>query len=191
MSAEWMSASLEWLGSPLNVGALFALFAHFLVLSLLSIGGVMSTSADMHRFVVGEHQWITDAQFTASIALGQAAPGPNVLFVAVIGWNVAGALGAFAAMSGILLPSTTLAIWASRWGRSNRDAIGVRAFMLGFAPVTIGLMLSAGWVLSEPASGHPGSITLIALTVLVMMRTRASPVLLMAVGAIAGALGFA
>ena len=77
----------------------------------------------MHRYLVVEHGWITDAQFTASIAIAQAAPGPNVLFVAVLGWNVAGPLGMLATMAGILLPSTALTLFATRWGHAAaRDA---------------------------------------------------------------------
>ena len=86
------------------------------MLSLLAIGGAITTAPDMHRYVVDEHHWISDAQFSASIAIAQAAPGPNVLFVAVLGWNVAGPLGALATMAGTLLPSTALTLVATRWG---------------------------------------------------------------------------
>ena len=72
----------------------------------------------MQRYLVHEHGWISDADFTASVALAQAAPGPNVLFVAVLGWNVAGPLGAAVTLAGIMLPSTTLALWATRWAPS-------------------------------------------------------------------------
>ena len=64
------------------------LFLHYLSLSLLSIGGAITTAPDMHRFLVDQQHWLTDAQFNASIAIAQAAPGPNVLFVALLGWNV-------------------------------------------------------------------------------------------------------
>ena len=70
------------------------------MLSLLAVGGAITTAPDMQRYVVGEHGWISDAQFTASVAIAQAAPGPNVLFVAVIGWNVAGLAGVPATMAG-------------------------------------------------------------------------------------------
>ncbi|CAN5504182.1 chromate transporter [soil metagenome] len=182
---------LQALGSPLDAAALFALFVHFALLSLLAIGGAISAAPDMHRFVVDEHHWITDAQFTASVALAQAAPGPNVLFVAVIGWNVAGPLGALACMLGILIPSTTLALWATRWGHARRDTLAVRAFTLGLAPITVGLMLATGWILAEPSRHMWGSMVLVIVTVVVSMRTRLSPVVMIAIGAIAGALGLA
>ena len=93
-----------------------SLFIHYLSLSLLAIGGAISTASDMHRFLVDEQHWLTDAQFNASIAIAQAAPGPNVLFIALMGWNVGlnaggmmtGLLGVFTAMLGMLIPSTTL-----------------------------------------------------------------------------------
>ena len=86
----------------------------------------------MHNYLVGQKGWISDGQFNASIALAQAAPGPNVLFIAVLGWNVglnAGGglaagmsawwtalLGVAIAMVGILLPSTTLTYGATLMG---------------------------------------------------------------------------
>ena len=63
-------------------------FTHYLGLSLLSVGGAITTAPDMHRFLVDRQQWLTDPQFSASVAIAQAAPGPNVLFVALLGWNV-------------------------------------------------------------------------------------------------------
>lgn len=173
---------------------LFGLFTHFLVLSLLAVGGAITTVPDMHRYIVAEHHWLTDAQFTASIAIAQAAPGPNVLFVAVLGWNVAGPLGAFATMTGILVPSTVLSLWATRWGARRRETRFVRAFTAGLAPITLGLLLATGWVLAEPFLRDPahrwGALALIAVSIGAMLRTRLSPMWLVALGSVVGALGF-
>jgi len=161
---------------------------------MLAVGGAITTVPDMHRFIVAEHHWLTDAQFTASIAIAQAAPGPNVLFVAVLGWNVAGALGALATMTGILIPSTALSLWATRWGSQRRDTRGVRAFTTGLTPLTLGLLLSTGWVLAEPylrsADHRWGALALIAVTALVMLRTKLSPIWLVALGMVVGGLGW-
>lgn len=160
-----------------------ALFGHFMLLSLLAVGGAISTAPDMHRYLVIEQHWINDAQFNASIAIAQAAPGPNVLFVAVLGWNVAGPLGALATMSGILIPSTVLSLWATRWGAQRRDTRGVRAFTTGMAPLTLGLLLATGWLLAEPARRSVGGVALVVVTVLVMLRSKLSPMWLVAAGA--------
>lgn len=179
--------------SALGAADLFALFAHFLLLSLLAVGGAITTAPDMHRYLVGEHGWLTDAQFTSSVAIAQAAPGPNILFVAVLGWNVAGPVGALATLAGILLPSTTLTLYVTRWGARRRETRGMRAFTHGMAPITIGLLFATGWLLAEPYVSDPahrlGAIVLIAVTVAVMLRTRWSPMWLVGLGALVGAFG--
>ena len=73
------------------------LFLHYFSLSLLSVGGAITTAPDMHRFLVEQRQWLTDAQFSASIAIAQAAPGPNVLFIALMGWHIGMNTGSMAA----------------------------------------------------------------------------------------------
>ena len=133
------------------------LFGHYMLLSLLSIGGAISTTSEMHRFLVVEHHWLTQSQFNDSIAIAQAAPGPNVLFVALMGWNVglnagsytAAVAGVVVTMLGILIPSTTLTYTAARWGHRNRELLGVRAFKQGVAPVVVGLMVSVGIILGS------------------------------------------
>lgn len=164
-----------------------ALFGHFMLLSLLAVGGAITTAPDMQRYLVGERGWLSDGQFTASVALAQAAPGPNVLFVAVLGWNVGGLAGVVATMAGSLLPSTTLALAATRWGAQRAGSRAVRAFTTGMAPLTIGLLAATGWVLTEPVRGAPLLLALVPVTMLVMLRTKASPLWPIALGAVVGA----
>ena len=184
-----------WFHTALSSADLLGLLGHFLVLSLFAVGGAITTAPDMHRYMVGEHHWITDAQFTTSIAIAQAAPGPNVLFVAVLGWNVAGPLGATATMAGILLPSTALSIYASRWGTARRETRAVRAFTTGLTPLTIGLLCASGWILAEPYIAEPshrlGAAGLILVSIGVMVWTRLGPMWLVGLGAVVGALGWA
>jgi chromate transporter len=176
---------------PLTGSELLGLFGHFMVLSLLAIGGAFGAASDMQRYLVLERGWITDTGFTASIALAQAAPGPNILFVAVLGWNVAGLVGALTTMVGVMLPSTMVSLWASRWRMRHRETLGVRAFTVGMAPMTIGLLLATGWILTEPTRSHVGALLLIAATIALSLRTRLSPMWMVAGGAVVGALGWA
>jgi chromate transporter len=167
-----------------------ALFAHFAALSLLAIGGAITTVPEMHRFVVDQRGWLSDAAFSGSIALAQAAPGPNVLFVAVIGYNVAGLAGVTATLSGSLLPSAVLAVAAGRWGRQPKTVPAFQALTQGLAPITIGLLLATGWVLTEPSRTRWGTVPLLAGTIWLMLRTRLSPVWPILAGAVAGVLGW-
>ncbi len=175
----------------LDSGVLLSLFLHFGVLSLLAIGGAITTAPDMQRYVVGERGWLSDAQFTTSVALAQAAPGPNVLFVAVVGWNIAGLAGVAVTLAGSLLPSTTLALAASRYGERHRGSRAMRAFSAGMAPLALGLLLATGWVLSAPVRDSWGAMLLLPFSALMLMKTKISPIWLVAAGAGVGALGWA
>lgn len=189
------------MSTPLSIalapGDWFHLFVHFLGLSLMSIGGAITTVAEMHRYLVVQQHWLTDAQFNAAIALAQAAPGPNVLFVALMGWNVglnAGGLGSalfgvLAAMSGILIPSTTLTYLAAHWGHRNRGRRGVRAFKQGMAPLVVALIIATGWTLagaSDTTGPQLAHWALILATILLIWRTRIHLLWLLAAGALLG-----
>lgn len=187
----------------------FALFWHFMSLSLLAVGGAITTAPDMHRYMVGDQHWLTDSQFTSSIALAQAAPGPNVLFIALLGWNVGvnaaggmgaglmagvyGLLGVTVTMVGIMLPSTTLTFAAARWGHQNRELRAVRAFKQGMAPIVIALLSATGWIL---ASSHGNPIDnwrlwlLTAVATIVVWRTKVHMLALIGAGAVLGWLGW-
>jgi chromate transporter len=177
------------------------LFGHFLLLSMMSIGGAISTSSEMHRFLVEQHHWLSQEQFNAAIALAQAAPGPNVLFVALMGWHVgmnagsvgAALLGVLVTMTGIMTPSTIITYTAARWGHRNRELRAVRAFKQGMAPVVIALLLSTAWILGSSASAGATAgwrLPLLALAAgLVIWRTRLHLLWVLAAGALLGAFG--
>jgi chromate transporter len=168
---------------------LAALFGHFLLLSLLAIGGAIVVAPDMHRVMVTQMGLLTDAQFTASIAIAQASPGPNVLFVAVMGYQAAGLVGAAVTLFGILLPSTTLAFVAARWGHARREQRAVRAFNAGMAPIVIALLVATGWILSAQTPGWKHLLLTIPAALLVW-RTPIHLLWLIAAGGIIGALGW-
>jgi chromate transporter len=176
------------------------LFLHFCTLSLLSVGGAVGTAPDMHRYLVDTRHWLTDPQFNASIAIAQSAPGPNVLFVALIGWNVGlnagglplAALGLMVTMAGILLPSTTLAYLAARWGQANRERRGVRAFKQGMAPIVVALLIATGWILATGSNyaWRNWPLWLVtAVAALVVWRTKLHLLWLLAAGALLGWFG--
>jgi chromate transporter len=173
----------------LSVAAWFGLFTHFLMLSLLSIGGAIVVVPDMHRLLVSQQHLLTDTQFTASIAIGQASPGPNVLFVAVMGYQAAGLAGAAATLLGIMLPSATLSFAASRWGHARADWRGLRAFRAGMVPTTIALMIATGWILCAQTSGWRHVLLTVGAALLVW-RTRVNLMWLIAAGGVIGALGW-
>ena len=177
-----------------------SLFLHYLALSLLAVGGAITTAPDMHRYLVQEKAWLTDPQFSASIAIAQAAPGPNVLFIALLGWNVGlnaggmplAVLGMALCMLGIMIPSTTLTYAAARWGHENRELRAVRAFKQGLAPVVVALLIATGWILATGngyglANWPVWAVALVSA--MVVWRTRLHLLWLLGAGALLGWFG--
>jgi chromate transporter len=178
-----------------------SLFFHFCVLSLLSVGGAISVMPDMHRYLVVEQGWLTQQQFSSSVAVAQIAPGPNVLFVALIGWNIGlnaasvfqAMLGAFLCLLGLVIPSSILTLIATRWAQRNHSHPGVRAFKAGFTPLIVALLASTAWLLLSPAldTDHAiNSVILVLVATLTLWRTTIHLLLVLAMGAMIGGMGW-
>jgi chromate transporter len=167
----------------------WTLFSQFLPLSLMAIGGAITLVPDMHQRLVVDEQLLSDADFTGAIALAQAAPGPNVLFVALMGWYSAGLGGALASMVGVMLPSTTVTLLLSRWVSARRQWLSVQAFQAGLVPVTLGLLLATGALLAPTPTEHPAAVALSAGVAWLVWRTRLPLIWLVGSGALLGALG--
>ena len=172
-----------------TLAVLAGLFGHGLLLSLLSIGGAITVAPEMQRWLVTEQHWLSDTEFASSIAVAQAAPGPNALFTALVGYHVAGLAGAAALLIGILLPSSVLALGISRWGHTRADWRSVRAFKAGMAPITLALIAATGWLLATPPGVGPAALALTLAAALLAWRTRLHLLWLIGAGALLGALG--
>ncbi|WP_277061576.1 chromate transporter, partial [Rivihabitans pingtungensis] len=85
-----------------------------LLISLMAIGGANAMVPEIHRYVIEQRGWMRGDEFAALFAIAQASPGPNVLFITLIGWKVAGWPGAVASTVAMCGPSSTLALAAGR-----------------------------------------------------------------------------
>lgn len=165
------------------------LLGHFGMLSLLAVGGGGTVIPDMHRYLVESRQWMTDEQFAALYAISQASPGPNILFVALFGWQVAGAAGAFASMVGICGPSSVIALGFEYFAGRAPHALWPVLIRRGLSALTIGLLMSTGWVLAGSVDHRWTAAAVTLLTVGLMLKTKTHPLLLVALGGGAGLLG--
>lgn len=173
-----------------TVAVALPFFGHFLLWSLLSVGGAIGLLPDMHRYLVVQQHWITDAQFTSALALGQASPGPNmILFAALLGWQILGLPGALLAATGLILPSSLITVAYFRYSRIHRERHWVRAMHDGMAPITVGLLLSSGWLLARQEATNWQRVALILLSVVLVVRTRLNPLWILLAGAALGMLG--
>jgi len=164
------------------------LLLHFGSLSLMSLGGFLVVIPEMQRYLVIERSLLSPAQLAASIAIGQAAPGPNVQLVAVIGWQIAGAMGAAVCMLAAVLPSVAIAWGTRRLGARFTHDPAMPKLRAALLPISLGLMVSAGSVVASTEAHQPLLLALVPLALWLSWRLRLSPILIV-VGA--GFVGFA
>ena len=167
-----------------------ALFIEFVVLSFVAFGGATALLPEMHRVVVLEHGWLDDTTFTHLYAIAQAAPGPNVLVVTLIGWKVAGLAGALATTLAMCLPMSVLIYllidrWESFAGHRWQQAISI-----GVAPLAVGLIFSGATLIAQAAQFGWRAWLLLALVAVASLRSSRHPLWYIGIGALAGGLGW-
>jgi chromate transporter len=169
---------------------LVSLAAIFSQLSLLAFGGGNTILPEMQRQVVEVHRWMSQADFSAMFALAQAAPGPNMMIVTLIGWHVAGWPGVFVTSVAKFGPSSLVTIAAMHVWERFKDRPWRRYVQLGLVPMTAGLVAASAALIAR-ASDTRWILAGITLAVAALSyRTRIHPLWLLAVGALVGLTGF-
>ena len=159
----------------------------FASLSLLSIGGGNTVLPEMHLKSVSDYGWLTDQQFADVFAISQTAPGPSILIVTLIGYKAAGVLGAILATVAMMIPAGILVyLVAQIWERAKDSPLRV-AIERGFAPLTVGLVLASGYVMSRAADHDWRAYVLTAICTGIFTFTKINPLVIVT---IAGVLGY-
>lgn len=166
-----------------------ALFLHFLVLWFLAIGGPSTILPDVHRYVVEVHHFLTNTEFAEIYTLAQVAPGPNAMYVTLIGWYLAGWAGVAATTIPLLVPATTLTLIVGHFNERYPNAPIARAIRRGLMPITIGLTLASASILMRAVNHNWRGYLITIITVAVVLRKSWHPLWLLAGGALAGMLG--
>lgn len=173
------------------------LFATFFFIGMFTIGGGYAMLSLIQAQVVTEHQWITETQFTDIIAISQMTPGPiGINSATYIGYSVihqAGGselmsvLGSFTATFAVVLPSFLIVLAIVKaYDRFKRSR--TFKFVMGWLkPAVVGL-IGAAAVLLITKENFPDwkSWLLFAVAVLISYFTKASPILIIIGGGIAG-----
>lgn len=169
---------------------LTAMFFHFVALWFVAVGGPSTILPDIHRYLVEVHHLLTDRQFAEIYTLAQVAPGPNVMYVTLIGWYLAGWKGVAATTIPLLVPATTLTMLVGHLKQRYPDARIFRAVRLGLTPITIGLVFASATILMRAVNHDWRGYTITLLTVVVALGKPWNPLWLFGAAALAGILGF-
>jgi len=174
----------------------------FASLSLMSIGGGNTVIPEMHTKAVHNFDWMTDKQFADIFAISQAAPGPSILIVTLVGYKagldcgapfgpvmaqVLGVLGGLLATLAMMVPAGILVYLVARVWERAKDSAFRHAIEKGFAPLTVGLVLASGYVMSRAADHDWRAYLLTAICTGIFVTTKTNPLVVVA---IAGVLGY-
>jgi chromate transporter len=169
---------------------LTALALIFSQLSLIAFGGGNTTLPEMHRQVVDVHHWMTGADFAALYALAQAAPGPNLMVVPLIGWQVAGLAGMLVTTLAIFGPSSIVTVIALRLWRRFKDKPWRAAVQAGLVPISVGLVAASATIIARTVDREWIFVAITAVSAGVLLRFRIHPLWMLALGAAVGWTGF-
>lgn len=170
---------------PLTV----SLFIHFFFIAFLGIGGFAVTIPDLYRWLVEADAVLSAEAFQSAVALGQSCPGPNVMIVYVLGWFAAGPAGALIGIVATAIPFTSLSLLAGRYFAHNAASLAVRSFRAGMAPVSIALLYASSWTLVAPTLSLQTALATLVSAYLIV-RTRVHTLVMIALGALVGVLGW-
>lgn len=167
---------------------LLSLAIIFTELSLMAFGGGITILPEMQRQVVEVHQWMSAQEFSALFAMAQAAPGPNMMIVPLIGWHVAGWAGLLVSSVAKFGPSSVVTILVLGAWKRFKDRPWRRIVQAGLVPVTVGLVTASGVLIAEASATNWQLALLVLVATLVSMNKRIHPLWVLAGGALLGLL---
>lgn len=165
---------------------LLELGLYFSLLSLISVGGIPVVMPELQRLVVDVKGWLSPEEFIQAFAVGQAAPGPNVLIASLIGWKVAGIPGAVVALAAICGPAAVIAWWVSDLWERFKDTPWRRAIQKAIAPVVVALILSSGFVIATPGAPDWRLWLIAGSSAAAMLFSKLNPLWLLGGGGVLG-----
>lgn len=170
-----------------EIPALVRVFAY---LSLLTVGGGMAAFPELKILTVDVHHWLTFPQLVHLYSVGQMAPGPNMMMIVAIGEWTAGLLGALVVVIAFFGPTSLLTLAVGRLWAHLEKWPWRRSIQMGLAPVSIGLLLAGCFSFAKGAvTGHETGAIAVG-TLLVLLKYKVNPALLILAAAILGAVSF-
>lgn len=164
------------------------LIAVFTVLSILGFGGGKAIIPQMHNDVVLQYHWVTSGQFARFFAISKLAPGATNSIAALVGFSVAGFLGAAVATLAVFLPSSALVYGVGMLWHRFREHAWRNVVARSLAPVVIGLSWAGIVSVAQGALTVWWTYLIAAGAAVVVLRSRHHPGLILLASGIAGAL---
>lgn len=178
---------------PVAEDSLVKLFTTFSGMSLILFGGGYVFIPMIQEVVVNGYGWVTQAEFSNAIAMGQITPGPILISAAFIGYVVKGFVGAFVSTVAIFFPPALLMVTLSHLLDNIKQSIVLQAALRGIRPAVIGMIFTAAIVVAQTAEMATvqmlvASLAILAASLVAIWKFRLEVVLIIPAAGILGLL---
>ena len=168
------------------------LFWSFLQIGALSFGGGYAAVPLIEAQIVTSRAWLSMTEFANLVTIAEMTPGPiSVNAATFVGTKIAGIPGALCATLGCILPSCVLVTLIARLYLKYRNLHALQSVLASLRPAVVAMIASAGVLIMMNALWS-GDVTLagtnwvmagiFALCLILLRRTKWSPILIMALG---------
>jgi len=172
------------------ISTLLELFFKLSAFSLVAFGGINALLPTLYDISVNQEHWVNGQTFADYFAIAQAAPGPNLMTVTLIGWKVGGVIGAVIATLAIVWPSSIMIYFLQRSIFGMQNIQKQKMIQAAASALAVGLVLSAAWGIAVQINSSTASYLLAFGTIAITLFTRWHPLYLILIGGALGALGF-
>jgi chromate transporter len=160
----------------------------FLKAGTFVFGSGLAIVPFLYGSVVKENHWLTEQQFLDAVAVAMITPGPVVITVGFIGYLVAGYQGACVAAFATFLPCYLFTIIPAPYFKKYGKKPQIKAFVDGITTAAIGAIAGAVIVLAKRQFIDVLSVSIAAVTVLLLLRFKISEPVIIIAAAILGLL---
>jgi chromate transporter len=172
------------------MSVLLSLFLKLSAFTVFAFGGINALLPVLYDISVNQEHWINSQTFADYFAIAQAAPGPNLMTITLIGWHVGGVLGAAIATFAISWPSCIVVYFLQSYISKIQNKQRQKVIQFAASALAVGLVLAAAWRISLQMNQSLAAFILTIGTISITLFTRWHPLYLIAIGGLCGLLGF-
>ena len=170
------------------------LFYVFARIGLFGFGGGMAMLPMIYQGAA-DLGLMSSEEFSDLVGISQVTPGPLAVNAATyVGYSAQGLAGALVATLGVAIPSFVLVLLVMSFMERFRGNKTIEGAFVGIRPVTVGLMAAASVFMAKSVisfSAEPQTyigIAIAAISILLAGKFRVSPVLIVIIAGVAGAI---
>lgn len=170
-----------------NIKKLPGLFLEFARFGCFTFGGGWSIIAQMQQTYGDKRKEITSQELLDLTSVARSLPGAMIANVAMLyGYRVAGLLGGFTAVFGMILPPLAVLIGISFCYSAFRANPWVSAAMEGMQAAVVPIIFSAAVNLAKGSFSYPPCVLVLLISAGLYLFTDVNPIILVLMGVAVG-----